>query len=87
MKYLRYILVLLLSISIIACDDDDETPAVNPAPSPETQTDPLSLLRGENNIGAIVGFNADNPQTTTDSIEARWQEARAAGMRSGKDPD
>lgn len=81
MRYLSNIFLVGIMLIVFACDDDIEELITS---NPETQTDPLSLLRGENNIGAIIGFNADNPQTTTDSIEDRWQEARSAGMRSGR---
>ena len=81
MKYLKSVFLISISVLVFACSDDDED---TPSSTPEIQTDPLSLLRGEKNVGAIIGFNVDNPQTTTDSIEDRWQEARGAGMRSGR---
>ncbi len=40
----------------------------------------LPLLRGNNRIGAIEGFNPDNPEETMAAMAARWQEAVDAGM-------
>lgn len=44
----------------------------------------LPLLSSGTTIGTIVGFNASNPPATTDSIQARWQEALDAGMHIGR---
>ena len=44
----------------------------------------LPLLRKNNGIGIIKGFNPTNPPMTTDSIETRWQEALASGMQVGR---
>lgn len=40
----------------------------------------LPLLKGNNKIGTIQGFNPSNPSTTADSIAARWNDAIDAGM-------
>lgn len=80
MKHLKTVIFLTLTLLLSACGEDNDTPTA----AMDSQTDPLTLLRGEKHIGAIIGFNADNPQATTDSIEDRWQEARTAGMRSGR---
>lgn len=40
----------------------------------------LPLLNPGKKIGAIIGFNPSNPPTTTDSINARWNDAINIGM-------
>ena len=49
-------------------------------------TDPsnLPLLAPGNHVGMIVGFNPSAPPATAAAIEARWDEAMAAGMRIGR---
>ncbi|MEM6841375.1 MAG: hypothetical protein AAF632_04060 [Bacteroidota bacterium] len=55
----------------------------DPAPSSSVAGD-LPLLNSGQHLGMIVGFNPSNPAATTDSIEARWQEAVQAGMSIGR---
>jgi hypothetical protein len=54
-------------------DSDQRSPAAG-----------LPLLDEGQFPGMIIGFNPSNPPATTDSIEARWQEALDAGMSVGR---
>ncbi len=50
----------------------------------KTKGGELNYLVKTQNIGMIAGFNPDNPPATADSIEVAWNEAIAAGMRTGR---
>lgn len=47
-------------------------------------SDDLPLLPGGNHAGVIVGFSSVIPIATATAVDARWREARAAGMRIGR---
>lgn len=75
----RLTIVLVLALSLTSCiSRRDVTPEL------DTSASSLPLLVGGKHLGMIVGFNADNPETTTDSINARWQEALNKGMKTGR---
>lgn len=69
-----YFLISFLVI-FISCDKDSIV-----APNVDTIAGELPLLNGGTKIGTIIGFNPSNPQSTTDSINARWNEAVNNGM-------
>lgn len=73
-------IILLFSIIVFTGCKKDEI--INPVM--DTIAGELPLLKGTNKIGMIVGFNPSNPVATTDSIEARWQEALDTGMTVGR---
>ncbi|MGD1894033.1 MAG: hypothetical protein ACFB15_25990 [Cyclobacteriaceae bacterium] len=73
-------LFFLISLLALSCDSDD-TVDNN---LPENTANSLPLLKGDNKIGFITGFNPTNPLATTDSIDARWAEALSAGMSVGR---
>lgn len=71
--------ILFALLSLHSCN-----PARNIVPELDTPAASLPLLSEGNKLGMIVGFNASNPPATTDSIEARWEEAIDAGMSVGR---
>ncbi|MEM7107569.1 MAG: hypothetical protein AAF519_05030 [Bacteroidota bacterium] len=77
MKTLYIPFTILMLISLFGCGNDDSRSITSVAQD-------LPLLSSNRNLGMIVGFNADNPVSTTDSINDRWMEALAAGMRIGR---
>ncbi|WKN43150.1 hypothetical protein [Tunicatimonas pelagia] len=79
MKYL-YFLLAGVAFLYCSCEEEGSTPSL---PSSSVASD-LPLLRKGKHLGTIVGFNPSHPPATTDSIEARWQEALQAGMSVGR---
>lgn len=73
-------LMLMLSITYFSGCKKDEI--INPVI--DIVAGELPLLNGDNKIGMIVGFDPSYPVSTTDSIQARWQEALDAGMSVGR---
>ncbi len=78
-------LVLLLGCSAGGGPREDgggaaQDAGIDGAPDPSE----LPLLAPGNHLGIIVGFNAALPPATTVQVEARWDEAVAAGMRLGR---
>lgn len=81
-----HIALAVVALFASGCSSNDASP-VNDRTPPNTENPPnetiageLPLLRGENRIGIIEGFNPDNPEATTTAMAARWQEALDAGM-------
>lgn len=71
--------LLLLGLLLTSClSRRDVTPELN------TTASSLPLLDAGKHLGMIVGFNTENPEATTDSINARWQEALNKGMKTGR---
>lgn len=56
-------------------------PATVAANTPATA---LPLLAEGKHISVILGFNDTQPPSTLASMQARWQEALAAGMTVGR---
>ena len=80
MKYITSLIGLLFCLGSCSTDGNDneqETTAIH-------QAEKLPLLKRSNSIGIIRGFNPTNPPATIDSINTRWQEALASGMRVGR---
>ena len=80
------IFLILLVVALLApgCTSNGaSSPNSGNRPS-DTIAGDLPLLRGQNRIGTIEGFNPDNPEATTTAMAARWEEAVAAGMSVGR---
>ena len=71
-----YYIILAVSLFLTACENDDNV--VNP--QIDSVAGELPLLRGDNRVGTIQGFNPSNPPATADSMAARWNDAVNAGM-------
>lgn len=80
MKKTFFLIVIAVLVFLGACEKDDNV--VNP--QIDSIAGELPLLEGDNRIGIIEGFNPSNPDATTDSIEARWNEAINTGMTVGR---
>lgn len=78
MKF-NFIVIALILFSG-ACSNSDNIVR----PQIDTTAGELPLLKGDNRIGIIEGFNPSNPNATTDSIDARWNEAINTGMTAGR---
>ncbi len=76
MKFNFIVIAVILFLG--ACEKDDLNPQI------DSIAGELPLLEGDNRIGIIEGFNPSNPFATTDSIEARWNEAINMGMTVGR---
>ncbi|MGK7396324.1 MAG: hypothetical protein ACNS62_17235 [Candidatus Cyclobacteriaceae bacterium M3_2C_046] len=77
MKQIKCYFTLLAAILIFnSCkkDNNDITPRI------DSMAGELPLLKGDNRIGTIRGFNPFNPPATVDSIAASWDDAIDAGM-------
>jgi hypothetical protein len=68
------LLAVLLFAAACEKSDNGENPEI------DSGAGELPLLRGENRIATIQGFNPANPPATRDSMAARWNEALKAGM-------
>ncbi|MFO7969952.1 MAG: hypothetical protein R6U15_07595 [Candidatus Izemoplasmatales bacterium] len=78
-KTIFFLIVIAVILFLGACEKDDD---VNP--QIDSIAGEIPLLEGDNRIGIIEGFNPSNPDATTDSIEARWNEAINTGMTVGR---
>lgn len=75
MKKIKFGLTLL-AFFLAACTKDEAPPK----PRIDSIAGEIPLLNGINRIGTIRGFNPSHPLATTDSMEARWEDAINAGM-------
>ncbi len=75
----HYFLLLWALVLGFSCEEENS----NPSPTSEIAGE-LPLLKEGKHLGMIVGFNPSHPPATSDSIEARWQEAIQAGMSVGR---
>lgn len=69
----RFIIMAIILFTK-ACENSDENPDT------DHRAGELPLLRQDNRIGTIQGFNPTNPPATHDSMAARWNEAIGSGM-------
>ena len=70
-------MILILLFPFYSCRTSSFTPSTSASRE-------LPLLGDGQYVSLIRGFNAENPVATTDSIEKRWNEAVAAGMKVGR---
>jgi hypothetical protein len=79
MKRMKFnFIVMAVLLFLVGCEKDDFNPQI------DSIAGKLPLLNGDNRIGIIEGFNPSNPDATTDSIDARWNEAINTGMTVGR---
>ena len=81
---LRKINFFLIVIAVILFLGGCEKDVNDVDPQIDSIAGEIPLLKGDNRIGIIEGFNPSNPDATTDSIEARWNEAINTGMTVGR---
>ena len=79
-KIFFFLIVIAVILFLGACEKDDND--VNH--QIDSIAGEIPLLKGDNRIGIIEGFNPSNPDATTDSIEVRWNEAINTGMTVGR---
>ncbi len=72
-------LMVLSFVGITSCDDIEEV-----IPIIDSTAGQLPLLKKEKDVGMIIGFNSSHPESTIDSIDARWEEAKSLGMSVGR---
>jgi len=73
-KFCFKLLAVVLFLTTCEKDNNDVNPRI------DSNVGELPLLKGDNKIGTIQGFNPSNPPATTDSMAARWDDAIDAGM-------
>jgi hypothetical protein len=73
-KFCFKLLAVVIFLTTCEKDNNDGSPRI------ESNAGELPLLKGDNKIGMIQGFNPSNPPATTDSMAARWDDAINAGM-------
>ena len=71
-----YFAVLAILFSLTACENNGSVVD----PQIDSIAGELPLLKGDNRVGTIQGFNPSNPPATADSMTARWNDAVNAGM-------
>lgn len=77
----RFACFTVLSAAAACTNAEPLRPPDDPGLPPSND---LPLLPGGNHAGVIVGFSSAIPITTATAVDARWREARAAGMRIGR---
>lgn len=81
----KIVMVLLVVTSLASGCTSSSASSPNGKNRPnDTVAGDLPLLRGQNRIGIIEGFNPDNPTETAAAMAERWEEAVSAGMSVGR---
>ena len=79
-----FMVLVVVALLAAGCTSSGTSSPISGNIPNDTHAGDLPLLRGQNRIGIIEGFNPDNPAETTTAMAARWEEAVAAGMSVGR---